>query len=185
LILKDGPEALVQAVSPCLATRFARLLHGTPSQVPLFRVVAFALCAQFGRDYRADLDLIFANPDGTPLKPTSASATFSLLLRKLKLPKGASLHSLRHTHRSHLLAAEMELPAVSARLGHSSPFVTATIYTRTQSAGGSKRRRGGRESACTQRPSCTCCQSHGPLCSQNRLQLSANFSVVLVNAVVQ
>jgi integrase len=24
---------------------------------------------QFGSDYRADLDLIFANPDGTPLRP--------------------------------------------------------------------------------------------------------------------
>jgi integrase len=29
---------------------------------------------QFGPDYRADLDLIFANPDGTPLKPDSVSA---------------------------------------------------------------------------------------------------------------
>jgi site-specific recombinase XerD len=59
---------------------------------------------QFGPEYRADLDLIFANPDGSPFKPDSISAAVSLLFRRLKLPKGASLHSLRHSHCSHLLA---------------------------------------------------------------------------------
>jgi integrase len=84
--------------------------------------------AQFGPDYRSDLDLIVANPDGTPLRPDSISGTTSALFRRLKLPRGASLHSLRHTHGSHLLAAGMELTAVSARLGHSSTYVTATVY---------------------------------------------------------
>jgi hypothetical protein len=28
---------------------------------------------KYGADYRADLDLIFANPDGTPLRPDSVS----------------------------------------------------------------------------------------------------------------
>ena len=84
---------------------------------------------QFGPDYKTDLDLIFANPDGTPLKPDSASAAVSLLFRRLKLPKGASLHSLRHTHTSHLLAEGVPLPVVSARLGHSSVRVTAETYS--------------------------------------------------------
>jgi integrase len=83
--------------------------------------------AQYGPTYQ-DHDLIIANPDGTPLRPDSISATVSNLFRRLKLPKGSSLHSLRHTHGSHLLAGGMELTAVSARLGHSSPYVTATIY---------------------------------------------------------
>jgi integrase len=83
---------------------------------------------KFGPTYQ-DSDLIIANPDGTPLRPDSISATVSNLFRRLKLPKGTSLHSLRHTHGSHLLAGGMELTAVSARLGHSSPYVTATIYS--------------------------------------------------------
>ncbi len=83
---------------------------------------------QFGPDYRADLDLIFGNPEGEPLRPDSVSSSVSALFRRLKLPKGASLHSLRHTHGSHLLAAGMELTAVSARLGHSSMYTTATVY---------------------------------------------------------
>jgi integrase len=83
---------------------------------------------QFGPDYRKDLDLIFANPDGSPLRPDSISAAVSRYCRLLKLPKGANLHALRHTHGSHLLAAGVDLPKVSERLGHSSVYVTATIY---------------------------------------------------------
>jgi len=84
---------------------------------------------QFGPDYRDVLDLIFANPDGTPLKPDSVSASVSALCRRLKLPEGVNLHTLRHTHGSHLLAAGMEITAVSERLGHSSVRVTADIYS--------------------------------------------------------
>jgi integrase len=84
---------------------------------------------QHGPDYRADMDLIFANPNGTPFKPDSISAAVSLLFLRLKLPKGASLHSLRHTHTSHLLASGVPLPAVSARLGHGSIRTTQEIYS--------------------------------------------------------
>jgi integrase len=42
--------------------------------------------AQFGPSYRADLDLIFANPNGTPLKPDSIPSTVSRLCRKLGRP---------------------------------------------------------------------------------------------------
>jgi integrase len=82
---------------------------------------------QFGADY-ADGDLIFANPDGTPVRPDSISSAVSALCKRLKMPKGVSLHTLRHTHGSHLLAAGMEITAVSERLGHSSPRVTQDIY---------------------------------------------------------
>jgi integrase len=84
---------------------------------------------QFGADYHAGLNLIFANPDGTPLKPDSISSAVSLLCRRLGLPKGASLHTLRHTHGSFLLADGMDLATVSERLGHSSVRVTADIYS--------------------------------------------------------
>src|SRR3984885_4765007 len=83
---------------------------------------------QFGADYRADLDLIFANSDGTPLRPNSISSVVSLLFRRLGLPKGASLHSLRHSHGSHLVAEGVPLPVVSERLGHSSVRTTADVY---------------------------------------------------------
>jgi integrase len=87
--------------------------------------------AQFGPDYRSDLDLIFANPDGSPLKPDSISATVSALFKRLKIPKprGAALHLLRHTLASQMLDSGVPLPVVSRRLGHSSVRVTADIYS--------------------------------------------------------
>jgi integrase len=84
---------------------------------------------QFGPDYRSNLDLIFANPDGSPLMPNSVSSTVSRLCRRLGLPKGASLHVLRHSHASLLLADGVDLATVSARLGHSSVRTTADIYS--------------------------------------------------------
>ena len=84
----------------------------------------------FGPEYHSDLDLVFANADGTPLKPDSISASVSALFKRLKIPKpkGASLHLLRHSHTSVLLAQGVPLPAVSARLGHSSVRTTQEIY---------------------------------------------------------
>jgi len=84
---------------------------------------------KFGPDYRSDLDLIFANPDGSPLMPNSISSTVARLCRRLGLPKGASLHVLRHSHASLLLADGVDLATVSARLGHSSVRTTADIYS--------------------------------------------------------
>jgi integrase len=109
--------------------RVVKIPESTLARIEVHRNQQDEFRRQFGPDYRADLDLIFANPDGTPLKPDSVSATVSLLCRRLKLPKGASLHSLRHTHTSHLLADGVPLPVVSARLGHSSVRVTAEIYS--------------------------------------------------------
>jgi integrase len=83
---------------------------------------------QYGPDYHSGLDLVFANPDGSPLRPDSVSASISLLCRRLKLPRGASLHTLRHTHATHMLVGGVPLQVVSERLGHSSVRVTAEVY---------------------------------------------------------
>jgi integrase len=108
--------------------RLVSLPASTLSALDQHRQSQAAFRVQFGPDYRADLDLVFANPDGTPFKPDSISASVSLLFRKLKLPKGASLHSLRHSHCSLLLADGVDLATVSERLGHSSVRVTSEIY---------------------------------------------------------
>jgi hypothetical protein len=72
-------------------------------------------------------DYIFCNPDGSPLKPDTVSISVSLLFRNLKLPKGASLHTPRDTHSSHLLSAGVPLTEVSKCLGQVKPHVTATL----------------------------------------------------------
>ncbi len=82
----------------------------------------------FSGDYRDDLNLVFATPDGNYLKPDSLTAKVCLLASKAGL-KGIGLHTLRHSHGSVLLSKGVPLPAVSKRLGHSSVYVTATIYS--------------------------------------------------------
>ena len=84
---------------------------------------------QYGPDYRADLDLVFASPDGTPLMPNSISATVSRICKRLGLPKGVSLHTVRHTHASLLLEEGAGLATISERMGHSSVRTTADIYS--------------------------------------------------------
>ena len=54
---------------------------------------------QFGPDYRADLNLVFATPEGNYLKPDTVTSAACLLARKCGL-KGIGLHSLRHSHGS-------------------------------------------------------------------------------------
>ena len=81
-----------------------------------------------GAAYRRDLDLVFCNPLGEYLKPDSVSAKAGLIAKKLGL-KNSSLHTLRHSHGSLLLAKGVPLTVVSKRLGHSSTFVTATVYS--------------------------------------------------------
>jgi integrase len=74
------------------------------------------------------LNLVFAAPDGDYLKPDTLTAKVCLLAGKAGL-SGSSLHTLRHSHGSQLLANGVPLPVVSKRLGHSSVYVTATVYS--------------------------------------------------------
>jgi len=81
----------------------------------------------FGADYRADLDLIFADPVGNYRKPDSVSWTVCDIAHKAGL-ENASLHTLRHTHASTLLANGVPVANVSKRLGHGDAHTTAKIY---------------------------------------------------------
>ena len=102
---------------------------GTLAKLEVHRQRQAEFRHQYGTDHHTGLDLIFANPDGTPLRPDSVSAAVSLLFRRLKLPKGASLHCLRHSHASQLLAGGIDLATVSERLGHANVRVTAEVYS--------------------------------------------------------
>lgn len=112
-------------------TRVAKIPGETLAKLESHRKRQDEFRLQFGPDYRNDLDLIFANPDGSPLKPDSISATVSALFKRLKIPKpkGGSLHLLRHTLASQMLDSGVPLTVVSQRLGHSSVRVTADIYS--------------------------------------------------------
>ncbi len=78
-------------------------------------------------DYDVAADLIFCDPGGQPLRPDSVSAKVSLHFKRLKLT--GSLHTLRHSHASQLVADGQDIAAISERMGHSDAGTTLGIYT--------------------------------------------------------
>jgi integrase len=79
-------------------------------------------------DSYEDQDLIFANELGRPINPQRLTEQFQRLRKKAGLREGR-LHDLRHSHASHLLVNGAPVSTVSARLGHSSPVITLTVYS--------------------------------------------------------
>lgn len=72
-------------------------------------------------------DLVCARPDAGAWPPDSLTADWARTLRMLKLPK-VTLHALRHTHVSQLIAAGLDVVTVSRRIGHANPTVTLNVY---------------------------------------------------------
>jgi integrase len=68
---------------------------------------------------------VVTRQDGLPYQPRSLTHAVSAFLE----PWGVSLHKLRHSHASHLLAANVHPKIVQERLGHSSIAITLDIYS--------------------------------------------------------
>ncbi len=75
-----------------------------------------------------DYDRIFTQGDGIPVHPDSISGWFHDFIARTDLPQ-ISIHSLRHTNITLLLAAGIPLRTVSYRAGHAQTSTTANIYS--------------------------------------------------------
>ena len=73
-------------------------------------------------------DLVFSNPDGSPLKPGSITQAFTRITRSIGL-HGVRFHDLRHTHATIMLWQGIHPKIVSERLGHSSIAITLDTYS--------------------------------------------------------
>lgn len=80
-----------------------------------------------GMDKAAADALVFATWDGKPRSPNGLTKEWTVAMKPAGMP-GVTLHSLRHTHASHLIAAGMDVLTVSRRLGHGSPNITLSVY---------------------------------------------------------
>lgn len=70
---------------------------------------------------------LFTTADGSPIHPDTLTSWFSDFIKRHDLPK-VTLHGLRHTNASLLIAAGTNIRTVSGRLGHSQASTTANIY---------------------------------------------------------
>jgi integrase len=71
--------------------------------------------------------LVFAKYDGTPFSPDRLSGDFTRVTKAAGLPH-VSLHTMRHTHASQLIAAGVDILTISRRLGHHSGAITLNVY---------------------------------------------------------
>jgi integrase len=82
---------------------------------------------RFGMGKAPDDALVFPRRDGSPRSPNGTTKEWLRALRELKLPE-VTLHALRHTHASQLIASGMDVLTISRRLGHGSPTITLGVY---------------------------------------------------------
>lgn len=71
-------------------------------------------------------DLVFTMWDGSPRKPNAL--TNDWLRATMAIGRRISLHALRHTHASSLIAAGIDILTISRRLGHAKPSTTLGVY---------------------------------------------------------
>ncbi|HJZ32100.1 MAG TPA: site-specific integrase [Hyphomicrobiaceae bacterium] len=70
--------------------------------------------------------LVFDHFDGSPLSPDVITHQWHAAMKAAGLK--ATLHSLRHTHASTLLASGLDVLTISRRLGHATPVLVLTTY---------------------------------------------------------
>ncbi len=111
---------------------------GQIREVPLSNEAIAALRAEEDRresmrraagDQWTESGFLFVDSHGRPLAPPVLSGAFARVAKKANLPARYSLHSLRHTAATWMLASGMDLTTVQAVLGHSEGHTTLKTYS--------------------------------------------------------
>ena len=79
-----------------------------------------------GQGRAPDDSLVFARWDGSTRAPHWLTQKFALAMTTLKID--CTLHGLRHTHVSQLIAAGLDVLTISRRIGHASAAITLGVY---------------------------------------------------------
>lgn len=74
-----------------------------------------------------DSNRLFVQADGKPMHPSTISKWFVKFVEQIGLPV-INFHGLRHTNATLLIAQNIEVPIVSARLGHAQLTTTLNFY---------------------------------------------------------
>ena len=79
-------------------------------------------------------EYLFEGQNGGKYSTTSIRKVFNKAIKKAKINKEATVHTLRHSFATHLLEKGTNLRYIQSLLGHSSSKTTE-IYTRVSSTG--------------------------------------------------
>ncbi|MFY9629977.1 MAG: tyrosine-type recombinase/integrase [Candidatus Cybelea sp.] len=80
----------------------------------------------------ADTGHVFQTPLGGPVAPFLATGAFRSMRARSKVK--ATLHDLRHTAATWMLAAGVDVASVARLLGHATPTTTLSIYAHAMPA---------------------------------------------------
>ena len=89
------------------------------------------ICMQSGTAWigeRGRACKVFTQDNGKPIHPCTVTINFNKFIEKNNLP-GVSVHSLRHTNATLMIASGVDIRTVSKRLGHAQTSTTTNIYT--------------------------------------------------------
>lgn len=106
-----------------------RVIRPPSSCIPMlrqYRAVQIEMRLSVG-DQWEDNDFIFTAWNGKVLRPDTLTKWFRKFIDRNELPP-ITLHGLRHTNATLLIAVGINLRTVSGRLGHSRAATTANIY---------------------------------------------------------
>lgn len=84
-------------------------------------------CLKMGDQWH-DTDRLFTQYNGLPMDANTIGKWFKQFINTTDLPK-VTLHSLRHTNATLMIATGADIRSVSGRLGHSNTSTTLNIYS--------------------------------------------------------
>jgi integrase len=115
------PDQELPILQPDRARELLEALRGHP----FYLIAALALATGMGK---APPDSqVLATFNGKPQSPNAVTKSWPRAVAAIGMP-GVTLHSLRHTHASMLIASGMDVLTISRRLGHGSPTITLRVY---------------------------------------------------------
>ena len=102
-------------------------LDSTTAEILRWHAHEQTQAAEFVGDGWTESGYVFTTPIGTPTHPDNVGKSFTTVVRSLDVSY-ITLHGLRHTHATHLLAAGTNPRVVSERLGHADVAFTLQVY---------------------------------------------------------
>lgn len=106
----------------------ARVVELDPALIDALRAHRTAMQAEAHWEGWKPDGLVFPSASGTTISPRNLARHFKTVLAAAGLPTSFTLHDLRHSAGSLMLAAGASLTDVSKVLGHSSPATTGRVY---------------------------------------------------------
>src|SRR5262249_38180105 len=129
-------QALEQTVTHGVRIKGPKTRHGRRTiSLPAHTVAELRAHWRAQQEHRLALGIgkapadgfMLAAMDGKPQSPDVISTAWGRAMDKIGMPE-ITLHSLRHTHASMLIAAGVDILTISRRLGHANPTFTLNTY---------------------------------------------------------